>query len=166
MRQEYQKQNLQNSTLRAPGGKYATNGKKDRSANVIPLTIRQLEAVVRIAESLAKMELAHEASVQHVSEAIRLFKVSTLSAASSSAMPGDMTGLDPSYAKEVQEVEQLMLQRVPRDQTIERRRIITEFVDYHRFSCFAVEKALQILVAKGVFKYLLQQRLLKRVKAG
>ena len=163
MRQEYQKKNFQNSSL---GGKSVTGRRKDRSANVIPLTVRQLEAVIRIAESLAKMELEKQVSVNHVSEAIRLFKVSTLSAASYSAIPGDLSGLDPSHAKEVQEAEQLMLQRVPRDQTIERRRIITEFVDYHRFSGFAVEKALQILVARGVFKYLLQQRLVKRVKAG
>jgi DNA replication licensing factor MCM5 len=46
----------------------------------IPITIRQLEAIVRISESLAKITLSPIATEQHVDEAIRLFKVSTLDA--------------------------------------------------------------------------------------
>merc|ERR1711872_27492 len=45
----------------------------------IPITVRQLEAVVRISESLAKMELQPFATDSHVDEAIRIFQVSTLS---------------------------------------------------------------------------------------
>ena len=41
----------------------------------IPITVRQLEAVVRISESLAKMELRPFATDAHVDEAIRLFQV-------------------------------------------------------------------------------------------
>ena len=41
----------------------------------IPITVRQLEAVVRISESLAKMELQPFANDAHVDEAIRLFQV-------------------------------------------------------------------------------------------
>lgn len=46
----------------------------------IPITVRQLEAIIRIAESIAKMALAPVATVAHVDEAIRLFKVSTMNA--------------------------------------------------------------------------------------
>ena len=45
--------------------------------------MRQLEAIIRIAEALAKMRLSPEATVEDVNEALRLFKVSTLSAAKS-----------------------------------------------------------------------------------
>jgi len=45
----------------------------------IPITVRQLEAIIRISESLAKMELKSFATMAHVTEAIRIFKVSTLS---------------------------------------------------------------------------------------
>ena len=38
---------------------------------------------MRIAESLAKMRLSPEANVEDVTEALRLFKISTLSAAKS-----------------------------------------------------------------------------------
>ena len=41
----------------------------------IPITVRQLEAVVRISESLAKMELKPFATDSHVDEAIRIFQV-------------------------------------------------------------------------------------------
>ncbi len=41
----------------------------------IPITVRQLEAIIRIAESLAKMELAPFAVDRHIEEALRLFQV-------------------------------------------------------------------------------------------
>jgi hypothetical protein len=53
----------------------------------IPMTVRQLEALVRIAESLARMELKREVTAEHVTEAIRLFRVSTFSAATSGFGP-------------------------------------------------------------------------------
>ena len=41
----------------------------------IPITVRQLEAIVRISESRAKMELKPFATDAHVDEAIRIFQV-------------------------------------------------------------------------------------------
>lgn len=49
---------------------------------------RQLEAVVRIAESLAKMKLQAIAGEEEVDEALRLFQVSTLDAALSGSLSG------------------------------------------------------------------------------
>jgi DNA replicative helicase MCM subunit Mcm2 (Cdc46/Mcm family) len=40
----------------------------------------QLEAIIRISESLAKMTLSHHATERHVDEAIRLFNASTMNA--------------------------------------------------------------------------------------
>ena len=54
----------------------------------IPITVRQLEAVIRIAESLAKMSLLPFALESHVEEALRLFQVSTLDAAMSGTLSG------------------------------------------------------------------------------
>lgn len=54
----------------------------------IPITVRQLEAVVRISESLAKMQLQPFAGLHHVDEALRLFQVSTLDAAASGSLSG------------------------------------------------------------------------------
>lgn len=43
----------------------------------IPITVRQLEAIIRLSEALARMELSDVANANHVKEAIRLFTVST-----------------------------------------------------------------------------------------
>jgi len=57
--------------------------------NTIPITVRQLEAVIRMSEALAKMQLQPFATESHVEEALRLFQVSTLDA----AMSGSLSGL-------------------------------------------------------------------------
>lgn len=49
---------------------------------------RQLEAIIRISESLAKMQLQPFVTESHVNEALRLFQVSTLDAAMSGALAG------------------------------------------------------------------------------
>lgn len=49
---------------------------------------RQLEAIIRVTESLAKMELQPFVTDRHVDEALRLFKVSTLEAAAANALAG------------------------------------------------------------------------------
>ena len=49
---------------------------------------RQLEAIIRISESLAKMSLLPFALESHVDEALRLFQVSTLDAALSGSLSG------------------------------------------------------------------------------
>jgi DNA replicative helicase MCM subunit Mcm2 (Cdc46/Mcm family) len=41
----------------------------------IPITVRQLEAIIRISESLAKVTLNTQVTEHHVDEAMRLFKV-------------------------------------------------------------------------------------------
>lgn len=56
---------------------------------------RQLEAIVRIAESLAKMKLQPFASEADVEEALRLFQVSTLDAAMSGSLSGEGQMLCP-----------------------------------------------------------------------
>ncbi len=64
----------------------------------VPITVRQLEAIVRISESLARMQLQPVATEAHVREAIDLFKTSTMDAVKSGAvgqrpMPDDITCL-------------------------------------------------------------------------
>ena len=49
----------------------------------IPITVRQLEAIIRISEAIAKIHLESIVTVKHVQEAHRLFKISTLNAAQS-----------------------------------------------------------------------------------
>lgn len=64
--------------------------------SAIPITVRQLEAIIRISESLAKMQLQPFANETHVDEALRLFQVSTLDAAMSGSLSGKYNFFHPS----------------------------------------------------------------------
>lgn len=64
------------------------------------MPVSQLEAVIRISESLAKMQLQPFATDSHVTEALRLFQVSTLDA----AMTGSLAGAEGFTTEEDQEM--------------------------------------------------------------
>jgi DNA replication licensing factor MCM5 len=55
----------------------------NKKTNGIPVTVRQLEAIIRLSEAVCRMYLEPVVTVKHVQEAHRLFKVSTLNAAQS-----------------------------------------------------------------------------------
>ena len=55
--------------------------RRGRAPRAVPITVRQLEAIVRISESIAKMRLSDIATEDDVQQAIRMFTVSTLRAA-------------------------------------------------------------------------------------
>ena len=77
--------------------------------STVPITVRQLEALARISESLARMELSPEATESHVEEAIRLFTLSTLDAANKNATG---VALSEDDRKKVFEVEDGIRRRI------------------------------------------------------
>jgi DNA replication licensing factor MCM5 len=54
------------------------NEKKKNGGSTIPITVRQLEAVIRLSESLTKMKLGNEVTKDEVEEAHYLFEISTM----------------------------------------------------------------------------------------
>ncbi len=54
----------------------------------VPITVRQLEAIVRISESLARMQLQVDVTEAHVQQAMDLFKTSTMDAVRAGATEG------------------------------------------------------------------------------
>ena len=58
----------------------------------VPITVRQLEAVVRISESLARMQLQISVQQAHVAQALDLFKASTMDAVRSGATDTMVSG--------------------------------------------------------------------------
>jgi len=82
--------------------------KEDKEAGkdaAIPITVRQLEAIIRISESLARMGLRDEVDMEDVEEALRLFTVSTLDSANKdkAAMGGNMTEEERDAVKQAEE---------------------------------------------------------------
>jgi DNA replication licensing factor MCM5 len=73
----------------AAQGKEGTN-----TGSKVPITVRQLEALVRVTEAVAKASLSREATLEHVKEALALFKRSTLAAANNGNGMGDVLSGD------------------------------------------------------------------------
>ena len=78
------------------------------------LFLRQLEAIIRMSESLAKMSLSPFAIEVHVDEALWLFQVSTLEAAISGNLSGIVTSLQNHTftTNDVIQVQRDLLQKV------------------------------------------------------
>eukprot|EP00494_Astrolonche_serrata_P024535 UN24794 len=81
--------------------------------SAIPITVRQLEAIIRISESLAKMELSENATEVHVTEAVRLFRFATMKAVQQGALLGEASmGGNNDFIRAVQKAEDVFRQRV------------------------------------------------------
>ncbi|THH02531.1 hypothetical protein EW026_g350 [Hermanssonia centrifuga] len=76
----------------------------------IPITIRQLEAIIRISESLAKLTLSPVVQNHHVEESIRLFKFSTMDAVSAGSADGLSRG---ELNDEMVKIEKELRRRLP-----------------------------------------------------
>lgn len=112
----------------------------------IPITVRQLEAIVRISESLAKLSLSPVATVEHVDEAIRLFLASTMDAVSQGE--GAVGGAGPGSKEmmaEVGRIEDELRRRLPIGFSTSLATIRREFVDGRGFSEAALGRALVVL---------------------
>jgi DNA replication licensing factor MCM5 len=128
--------------------------------SVVPITVRQLEAVVRIAESLAKMTLSPVATEEHVNEAIHLFQVSTLDAASSGV--GGAENLSPQMVQQIGTVETLLKRRIAIGSKANLAQIVREFDISHNLPENVVRHAVNILVARDEFGYINQRKRIKR----
>jgi DNA replication licensing factor MCM5 len=106
----------------------------------IPITVRQLEAIVRISESLAKLTLSPIATTEHVDEAIRLFLASTMDAVAQ----GDGQG-SREMMEEVGKVEDELRRRLPIGWSTSLATLKREFVDGRGYSEGALNRALVVL---------------------
>ncbi len=119
-------------------------------APAVPITVRQLEAIVRLSESLAKMCLHPVATEVHVAEALRLFTVSTVDAAKSGL--ADSVCLSPEQRAELGSVEERVRQRLPIGAVAAKRALLDELVRFG-LSEWAVERALLAMAQRGEIEY-------------
>lgn len=134
----------------------------------IPITIRQLEAIVRISESLAKMTLSPRAEMEHVEEALRLFRVSTMQAVYSGHSLEGMS--KPELLKEVSQVERIIKGRLPHGATISYKQLLQELTggtssttgDSRRFSESSVMRAIDGMIQQEKLIYRQQRKMLVR----
>lgn len=106
----------------------------------IPITVRQLEAIVRITESLAKLTLSPIATEAHVDEAIRLFLCSTMDAVNQGSNQGSRELND-----EVNRVEAELKRRLPIGWSTSLATLRREMVEGKGYSEQAMNRALMYM---------------------
>ncbi|VDM15932.1 unnamed protein product [Hydatigera taeniaeformis] len=129
----------------------------------IPITVRQLEAIVRISEALAKMRLDAFATESDVDEALRLFRVSTLEA----FMTGSLEGAEGFTSQEehdlVLRVEKQLKKRFVIGSQVSEHAILQDFTR-QGFPERTVMKVLHYMIRRGEVQYRMQRRILYRMK--
>lgn len=114
----------------------------------IPITVRQLEAIVRITESLAKLTLSPVATEEHVDEAIRLFLCSTMDAVSQGTNQGSV-----ALNEEANRVEAELKRRLPIGWSTSLATLRREMVEGKGFSEQALNRALMILQRRDTIMF-------------
>ncbi|KAJ2160128.1 minichromosome maintenance protein 5 [Coemansia sp. RSA 552] len=129
--------------------------------SVIPITVRQLEAVVRITESLAKITLSPVATVEHVDEAIRMFRMSTMDAVQSGQ--GDASTRSDLTA-EMRGIEEVVRRRLPIGSQTSVRALKGSLIAMG-YSAHAFDRALYLLVRQESLQFKSQRMVIQRVGA-
>ncbi|WFD23597.1 DNA helicase [Malassezia equina] len=129
----------------------------ERSA--IAITVRQLEAIIRMSESIAKVTMSPYATEEHVDEAIRLFRFSTMNAVESGNVEGMTRG---ELQEEVQKLERELRRRLPIGWSTTYQRLRDEFCSKQQYTQHALERALFILEKRDVLRFTNQRKSVTR----
>ena len=129
----------------------------------IPITVRQLEAIVRISESLTKMQLKPFVDKVHVKESLRLFSVSTLAAAKTGDLAGAEGFTSEADHEEMKKIESEIKRRFPVGTQVVERSIIQQ-LGQQGFQERAVRKVIMAIIRSGNFAYRVNRKLLYRIK--
>lgn len=134
---------------------------KPGESQVVPITVRQLEALIRMAEALAKMRLSAEATVADVEEALRLFKVSTLAASQSNpVIMGALGGLAPV---EVQRAEEYLKRRIGMRESTGTKRLLEEGLSQGH-GVEALKRGIMAMVMRNELQELNQGKTVRRIR--
>jgi len=112
----------------------------------IPITVRQLEAIIRISESLAKMELREDVDVGHVEEAVRLFMRSTMDSANK-----NREDLQPEEREEIERAQEQLRRLVPRGGRKNVHQLESLLVQTAGIDERTARKAINMMKMKGEF---------------
>lgn len=140
-------------------------GNDGSGQTTIPITVRQLEALVRISESLAKMRLDDDVKAEDVTEALRLFKVSTMAANQADENMAGAMGLGggENQHQEMTRTEDFLRARMNLGSTVNRQRLIEEAAG-QGFNAVIVARCFSIMIMRGEVMERNSGRLLKRIK--
>ena len=129
--------------------------------SVVPITVRQLEALVRVTEAVAKASLAAVATAEHVKVALALFKKSTLAAAQKGLGTGEV--LTEDARRRVQACEARVLKIVGLGQTVPVSHVKT-LLRGAGFDEGTINTALRVLDGREEVRLVDERKSVRRVK--
>lgn len=122
--------------------------KRNAKKSHIPVTVRQLEAIIRLSEALAKMRLSEIVTKDDVEEAHRLFTISTMNTINAGISHGDK-----SLIVEIQQIENLILNKLkPGDKIVYSKLLDDIKANFKNTS--TISKAIHNLIKKDILKHL------------
>ncbi|XP_037944679.1 DNA replication licensing factor Mcm5-like [Teleopsis dalmanni] len=128
----------------------------------IPITVRQLEAIIRISESLAKMRLLPFATEEHVNEALRLFQVSTLDAATTGSLAGAEGFTTEEDQESLNRIEKQLKRRFAIGSQVSEQNVIQDFLR-QKYEERAIMKVIHTMIRRGELQHRMQRKMLYRL---
>ena len=144
---------------------HGSNGRGGDNQAVIPITVRQLEALVRLSESLARMRLDSDVRSEDVAEALRLFRVSTMTAnaAEKSSASSDLAATTSMSLQDMERSEGFLRSRLAIGTMVNKQRLVEEAAS-QGYNAMVVAKAIAVMAMRGELQEKNQGRLVKRIK--
>jgi len=134
-----------------------------KQMSAIPITVRQLEAIIRITESLAKMELSDTATEEHVKEAVRIFRFATMKAVQQGNFVGESLGNNQEFIKKIQAAERAFKGRVGVQANASVNKVVNDLkVRGHDEQ--AVVQALHFMFQRAEIEYFSRRTMIRRKK--
>ncbi|GAX74631.1 hypothetical protein CEUSTIGMA_g2079.t1 [Chlamydomonas eustigma] len=133
----------------------------DSETPPVPVTVRQLEAIIRISESLAKMSLTPTATLEHAEMAIQLFTKATMDAVKSGVTAYNIAS-DPQRER-IHRLEDKIRRRVGIGSYITQKRLMEEMVALGESEMF-VMRALLAMAAGGDIEFKRERSVIQRVR--
>lgn len=141
----------------------SSSGSNGSATPIIQITARQLESLVRLTESQAKMRLDGLASRKDAEEAIRLFKTATVDAMNSGLLSGVDEGLSQMQSDLVLRVEEAIRRGISVGSTVDHHRLLSE-MGRRGFEPKIVDRAIAAMVRREELLWRKQRTLLYRVR--
>ena len=132
--------------------------RRGKAPRAVPITVRQLEAIIRISESVAKMRLSDIATDDDVQTAIHMFTVSTLRAAKMGDidLEGDSGGAEHT-------AEEMIRKRVQIYMVVQKQRLLSD-LSQQGIDLGAAQRALNSMVRQREFEEVAQGKKVKRLR--
>lgn len=137
------------------------NKTQSKKKNSIPVTVRQLEAIIRLSESIAKMSLAQVVVAAHVKEAHRLFQVSTLDTAKAGLTTD--RNVPPHLVPLIKKIEETVKRRYPIGCKVSHTKLQEE-ISLLFSNTIATDYAINMLIKTGEFEYMEGKKIMIRKK--